>query len=254
MFLSHLISPKFAQLDREKLLAVCALGALEQHSNHMPLGTDHLIGEALVNRVEAAMPDRVVCLPTVWFGCSGHHLGFDGTVSVSTKTMSHIITDLAESLQRSGIKRLLLLNSHGGNSAVMATTIQELGSRNIGMTVAGISYWDAARDELMAARQTALGGMGHACELETSLMLCDRADLVDMQAAEPDGIQAPSRFTRGEMLAAPAVIIYKSVSSTSKHGGFGDPTSASAHKGELFYRLVVRGLLDLCEDMLRDRL
>ena len=241
-------------MERGGLLAIVALGALEQHSNHMPLGTDHLIGDALIKRLEAAMPERLVCLPTIWLGCSAHHLGFSGTVSVSTNTMSNIIIDLAMSLRQSGVKRLLLLNSHGGNSAVIATTIQTLGAMNTDLTVAGISYWDAARNDLMACRDTSLGGMGHACELETSLMLCDRADLVDMQSAEPDGIEASSRFSRGEMLVAPTVVVYKDVRSTSKHGGFGDPTSASAKKGELFYDHVVRGLLELCADMLQDRL
>jgi creatinine amidohydrolase len=254
MFLSEMLSPSVAKLNPADVLVVGAIGALEQHSNHMPLGTDHLLGDAVVARLEAAMPDKLLCLPTVWAGCSSHHLGFAGTISLSTNTMGRIITDVVGSLERSGFRRFLLINSHGGNRAVMACTIQEMGTHYPDMTVVGVSYWDPARDALMTARETELGGMGHACELETSLMLADRPGLVEMSRAEPDGIISDSRFTQGEMLSPSMVAIYKPVSRTSHHGGYGDPMSASREKGELFFDIINRNLIDLCEDMLRDRL
>ena len=254
MYLSNLRFPEVEALDPARILVVCNIGALEQHSLHMPLGTDHLLGSAVVRRLEAALPDRLLCLPTIWPGCSSHHLGFAGTISLSTNTMTAILSDIVESVEASGFKRLLVVNSHGGNRAVLGTTIQALGQRASGLCVAGVSYWDTARDGLMAARETPPGGMGHACELETSLMLVEHPELVRMDLARADGHQPASRFTWGEILAAPVVSVYKTFAEQTEHGGFGDPTSASAAKGEAFFDIVNTAMLELCEDMLGDRL
>jgi len=254
MILSHMTYPQVGKLDRENVLVVVALGALEQHSHHMPCGTDHLLGDAMVERLEAALPKNILSLPTVWLGCSSHHFGFSGTLSVSTDTMSRVIFDLVGSVERSGFRKVLLLNSHGGNRAVIACAIQEMGTKYPDMTVVGCSYWDTARETLMEERDTPFGGMGHACELETSLMLHYRPELVDAPQAEADGIINLSRFSRGEMLIAPIVSVYKPVSVTSHHGGYGDPRSASDSKGQRFFDLIVDGLVELCHDILQDRI
>ncbi len=93
--------------------------------------------------------------------------------------------------------------------------------------------------------------MGHACELETSILLDIAPQLVDFSKAEPDGMTlSESPFGRNEMLSSPSVAVYKTFAETSQHGGHGDPRSASAEKGERFLRIITEGVKRLCDDML----
>jgi creatinine amidohydrolase len=189
-----------------------------------------------------------------WPGCSAHHMGYAGTISVSSSTIRGFLADVAASVHAHGFRKLLIVNSHGGNRAVLAGAIQDLGPAYADMTIAGVTYWDVAREGLNEIRKTAFGGMGHACELETSVILSFAGNLVDMSKAHIDGIMAQSAFTQGEMLAAPVVTVYKPVTQTSHHGGYGDPSVASAEHGSRILELVTQGLLCLCEDLLADRL
>src|ERR1039458_4402587 len=105
MFLETMKWPEVDKLDRHDVIAVCCISALEQHSLHLPLGTDDVIGSGILRRLEERMPNRLLCLPTVWLGCSSHHLSFAGTMSASTKTMKIVIRDVASSIIRHGDRK-----------------------------------------------------------------------------------------------------------------------------------------------------
>ena len=254
MFLETMKWPEVDKLDRDDVIAACCISALEQHSLHLPLGTDYVIGSGILRRLEELMPNRLLCLPTVWLGCSSHHLSFAGTMSASTKTMHRVIRDVASSIIGHGFGKILFLNSHGGNRAALACSIQELGHEFPDAGIVGATYWEVVNKELSEIRDTELGGMGHACELETSIMLALAGELVDMSKAEQDGIPAISGFSRAEMLADATVNIYKPFTEISHHGGYGDPRSASAQKGERFLGVIVTGLEALCGDLLAGRM
>jgi creatinine amidohydrolase len=220
----------------------------------MPIGTDFLIGTEVIRQLERQLPQQLLCLPVIWAGCSAHHLGFAGTISVTSATMRALLGDIVSSLHSHGFLKVLIINSHGGNRAIMACTIQDLGPMYEDMTIAAVSYWDAAREELNDIRKTPFGGMGHACELETSIVLSFAGELVDMSKARPDGFLSKSQFTRGEMLSSPIAALYRPVTETSNHGGYGDPSVATAEHGERILQLVTNGLVALCQDLLDDRL
>ena len=254
MFLEEMKWPEADALPREKVIALCCISALEQHSLHLPMGTDYFIKRELILRLEAEFPDGLLCLPVVWFGYSNHHMDFAGTVSASLQTMTQVLRDVARSIHTHGFRKLLLLNSHGGNRALLARSIQELSEEFPDLQIAGATYWDLSRDRLTAIRETPFGGLGHACELETSIMLAIRGDLTDMTKAAPDGHPPESHFSRGEMLSPPIADTYKRFKSFTNHGGFGDPTGASAEKGERMLKAIVTELCALCEDFFADRL
>ena len=252
MFLEKMKWPEVDSLRREDVLAICCISALEQHSFHLPMGTDYMIGSELVRRLESRQPDRFLCLPSIWLGASAHHMDFAGTISASSSTIFHVLRDVASSIRSHGFRRLLFLNSHGGNRSLLGCSVQELGHDFPDMTIVGATYWDVANGELTQLRETGFGGMGHACELETSIMLATSRDLVDMSKAESDGIASSSEFTKGEMLRAPLVAIYKSMATSSHHGGVGDPTKATPQKGETMLDAITRRLDELCTDLLND--
>ena len=97
-------------------VVVLPLGSLEQHGHHLPLLTDSMICSEIVQRAEAQLEDVALFLPLVWMGASEHHTRFPGTVSVRHETYIALLDDLLESVIRSGFKRILLLNAHGGNA------------------------------------------------------------------------------------------------------------------------------------------
>jgi creatinine amidohydrolase len=254
MFLERMKWTEVDLLERAEVIVVIGIGAIEQHSLHMPIGTDCIIGTEVIRHLEQVLPQQLLCLPVIWAGCSAHHLGFAGTVSVSTTTLRAMLIDIVDSLRTHGFRKVLIINSHGGNRAAMACAIQDMGPLYADMAIAGVSYWDVAREELKEIRKTPLGGMGHACELETSILLSVAGELVDMSKARPDGFAPESRFTRGEMLSAPIAAFYRPVTENSHHGGYGDPTVATADHGVHILGLVTQGLVALCQDLLADRL
>ena len=255
MFLQEMKWAEVDALDREKVMAVVCISALEQHSLHLPVSTDYLIGAEIVRRVEHDLPRTLLCLPPLWLGCSDHHMDFAGTISISVETMSHVMQDVTASVMKHGFRKLLILNSHGGNRATLAYSIQAMAHKFPESQIVGATYWDLVTKELSAVRETEFGGMGHACELETSILLSIAPQLVDLSKAEPDGMTlSESEFGRHELLSSSAVAVYKTFAETSRHGGHGDPRTASAEKGERFLRIIAAGVKQLCEDMLAGKL
>ncbi len=254
MFLEKMKSSEVAGLSREETIAICCISAMEQHSLHLPMGTDFFIGSELIKRLDAALPGKLLCLPAIWFGSSGHHMDYPGTISIASQTMVLLLRDVARSIYAHGFRKLLLLNSHGGNRALLARSVQELGEEIPDLQVAGTTYWELASDSLSAIRETPFGGLGHACELETSMILKIDSSLADMHKARADGVQPESRFTRSEMLHPPRVSFYKTMKQITSHGGFGDPATASPEKGERMLDAVTAELCLLCEDFGSGRL
>lgn len=254
MFLEKMKWREVAELPRHETIVVCAVSAMEQHSLHMPMGTDFFIGTEIVKRLEAEIPDKLLCLPVIWFGSSGHHMDFSGTISVSSQNMVLILRDIARSIHAHGFRKLLLLNSHGGNRGLVARSVQELGEEISDLSIVGATYWEVAKDQIGAIRETPFGGLGHACELETSIILNIDSSLVDMSKAKADGIEPESRFTRNEMLHAPVVSVYRTMKETTHDGGVGDPTVATAEKGERMLQAITTELKSLCNDFLANRL
>ena len=245
MILDELTWPEVEALDRARVLPVCVLAATEQHSLHLPLCTDRLIGSEVVQRAEHRLPETLLLLPPLAVGCSAHHLGFAGSLSIRHSTMLAAIEDLARSIHRHGFRKLLFINSHGGNHAAMVVAIQQLLETLPDLSVAGASYWSLAVPALAELRESTLGGMGHACELETSILLRIRPDLVRMERAEQDGAFSPSRFFGHEMLKAAPVATARPFREFTRHGGYGNPTVATAEKGERFLEAIVDAVVAL---------
>jgi creatinine amidohydrolase len=230
-------------------VVVIPFGAVEQHGKHLPLRTDALIGEEIASRLESACGGRLLVLPVQWMGLSLHHMRFPGTLTASVDSYISLATDIIASVAQAGFRKLLLLNSHGGNVAVLDVVLVKARERLPDTRVFACTYWNAVAPELCALRESELGGMGHACELETSLVLACRPDLVDMTQLAPDGLQATSPFLSKDMLAGGSVSVSRRFEEISQNGGVGDPRTASAEKGECFFSAIVTKLKALVEEI-----
>jgi creatinine amidohydrolase len=165
------------------------IGATEQHGPHLPTGTDSFAVEHLARAAAQAVSDRIpiVVAPTLPFGSSHHHLPFGGTMSLGTETFYRVVLDLAESLIVGGFRRIMILNSHGGNNELIQCVARDLALKHPAH-LAAVSYWAPAWDALVDREAHRHGRVpGHAGAFETSLMLALRPELVREPRPHRDG-------------------------------------------------------------------
>ncbi len=223
--------------SRKWEVAVLPFGATEPHNLHMPYGTDTFQLEVIANRAceEASQAGAaVVLLPTIPYGVNTNHLLVPGGLacSVMPTTLLHLLTDLVDSLQRQRVRKLVLLNGHGGNE--LKPLMRELHHRT-DVFLCLCDWFRMARD--------AYGGIfdrpgEHADEVETSLGLAFFPDLMRPELAD-DGAARPTRF---DAINRGWVSITRPWHLVSKNTGLGDPSTASAEKGRKLLDVLVERL------------
>jgi creatinine amidohydrolase len=199
--------------DRAATTAVLPVGSHEQHGRFLPLATDTAIACAIAREIAAA--HRVQLLPPLTITCSQEHAAWPGTVSISARTLIAVVTDIADSLRRSGVRNLVLVNGHGGNY-VLSNIVQE--SPNTAL-FPQIGDWTAAREA--AGIETSADSDMHAGELETSILLHAHPDLVRPGYETSDHLADDRRH-----------MLTLGLGPYTESGVVGRPSLASARKGE----------------------
>jgi creatinine amidohydrolase len=215
--------PLLRRVDRNATVVLAPIAACEQHGRHLPTFTDTLLVTAVAEGVERRMPDEVLLLPTLWLGASHHHLPFGATLSVPVETHATILTDLLTPLLDDGYVRALVLNGHGGNIDTMRTALRRLQPRYRDRLLTAASYWELAEPEMAGLAEGPRKTVGHACEMETSMVLALRPELVRPDEAADDDFSEDPRL-RGLYIAA-------DMAQTTHQGTHGYPTLATAEKG-----------------------
>jgi creatinine amidohydrolase len=244
----RLTSPEIAALPKETPVLL-PLAATEQHGPHLPLATDRLIAERLARALEQRVPERLLVLPVVWAGCSEHHMGFSGTLSIRHETFASAVIELLQSVASHGFRNLLMLNAHGGNSGIARVILERFGSAHPECNVVVTEWWRVAAEALSGLSETGPGGVGHACEFETSLVLHLAPELVRTDAI-PDGGNVPTyRWAEGDMLRAAPAVLYRSFRAMTSNGVYGQPSAATAEKGAAIERAVVEALEEVVRSL-----
>ncbi len=173
-----LTTAEFAELDRARHIALLPVGATEQHGPHLPLSVDSRIAAALVKRLAEALPVAfpLSVLPMLHFGVSPEHADFPGTLSLSAETMLALLMDVGRSVAAAGIRKLAILNSHGGQPQLLDLAAQKLRRecRLLVFPLNGYRYWNVAKH--FGDEEAAIGIHGGAAE--TSIMLAIAAETV----------------------------------------------------------------------------
>ena len=247
----RLTRPDLDALDRERTVVVLPFGSVEQHGRHMPLGTDTMLAAAVVEaaaeRLHGQVP--VVLLPPPWYGYSRHHMSFAGTVTLRSETAMALVRDVAESVLQHGFRRLALINGHGGNIAVLDVAAADLGHAWHGRArIAAVTYFALVADRAAEFRESAPGGMGHAGEFETSLMLHLANETVDMDRAETCYPDPGSGFLTTDLFGRAVTRPYTDFADLSPTGTFGDPGLASAEKGSRIFTACTEELARFLAD------
>ena len=142
MFLGKVSHKVFLEYVNEKDVAIIPIGATENHGTHLALGTDYLIPDYLAKELESRL--GVLVVPTVPYGVSCHHSSFDGTISIGYEGLYTVVKAITDSLYKSGIRRFVLLNGHGGNSPVLNRIGLELNQRGGRSAACIINWWSLA--------------------------------------------------------------------------------------------------------------
>ena len=243
-----LTAPELRRLAPEAV-AVLPLAAVEQHGEHLAVGTDTLITAEFTRRLELARPRQVLALPVLWAGSSHHHLAFSGTLSLSSETYVRVLGDLIDSLVGSGFRRIFLLNGHGGNQTPFAEALYRRGLRREGVWIAAQSYWKIAAKELAESGFMETPALSHACEYETSMMLALDPSLARMELAR--GARASRASAFYDPLGACSVVVSEPFDQLTENGALGSPELATAEKGRRLFDLISPVLERFIDDFAR---
>ncbi|MEU0445913.1 creatininase family protein [Streptomyces tendae] len=226
----------------EQGIAVLPIGSQEQHAGHLPMGTDTLLVEEVLDRALAVLDQEpsapeVVRLPALPFGHSPHHL-FAAAVSLSAATLGAVLDDVLDSLVTSGYRRVMVVNGHGGNDEIMRLAVKRFALR-ARVTVAACSYWTvtADEDEDEAGRPDVTPG--HAGWFETSLMLAARPELVRTPVPARTPVEPPPLFDHPPH---PGLTVERHGEWERVDGSTDDASGADAGRGGRLLDDRVRGL------------
>ena len=245
MYLAEQTWPDVATADAGPV-AFVPLGSTEQHGPHLPLSTDHTIAEGLARA--AAERTGFLCTPTVNVGVSDHHRQFHGTMWVSPSSFRDYVEDLTRNLTYHGFDRVVFVNAHGGNEQ----HLQEVGRRVRADETAFATpwMWDHAIPELVNDIFETNGP--HAGPKETAMLLHLAPETVkeaEFENARDDGLTdlANAGYSRHG-----ARVHYDTVENAA-NGAFGDPTDATAEKGERIFEAACDELVQLGEWLAEQR-
>ena len=227
-------------------------GTVEDHGLHLPLDTDNIIVEAICLEAGRRAPGEILVMPPISYGLDEHHMDFPGTVSVEMQTLLRLVSDVGISVARHGFTHALVVNGHGSNAS-----IAELAARRVVLEtgiVCGAMSPNAAIDPTLAEptlsqmRQSGPGGVSHACEYETAMMLHLRPDLVQMDKAVREIGQLKLEYFNWDH-AEPSVVAWQDWwSRMSESGVCGDPTVATAEFGRALFETTVSNFLRLVRE------
>jgi creatinine amidohydrolase len=229
---------------------VVPLGSLEQHGPHLPLGTDSMIVSKVADAVDVGLDHMVVTLPVMWLGHSPHHRRF-GCVSLDLIPYVQMIQGMCRSLVALGARKIFLLNGHGGNDIPCKAALRELKSEfadRRDLYIVYATYWNLAAEEFTEIRESPKGGMGHACEMETSIMLAVHKDLVAPEPYLGGGPYRERPQRRIDMLASQPYYVVNDFDELSHNGVIGLPEYAEPEKGRRFLDAAAKGAADFIRD------
>ena len=239
--------PEMREAIKSQPVVLLPFGTVEDHGPHLPLNVDNVIVEAICLETARRAPGELLVMPTVAYGLDEHHMDFPGTVTVDMQTLLAFVADVAMSPARHGFGHVLIVNGHGSNAS-----IAELAARRVVLQtgiVCGAMSPNAAIDPTLSEptlsemRRSGPGGVAHAGEYETAMMLHLRPDLVQMDKAVREMGQIKLEYFNWDH-PEPSVLSWQDWwSRMSESGICGDPTVATAEFGRALFETTVENFV-----------
>ena len=234
---------------KARRVVLIPVGAIEQHGPHLPVDTDNVSVAAVCERAAASAPDLLVSVPPIHYGFNEHNMDFPGTVTVDADHFVHYCTDVARSFGRMGFRRVLFVNGHGSNAHLLEQAARAATLRGPAK-VASVSYWALITEEFAAVRESAYpGGTSHACEFETSTYLYLDPAHVKREKIAP-GVRTQTKYFWEDLMGpGTSPVKFTDWRSTQTDTGVGgDPTLATAAKGELIVRAASARIVEAARE------
>ncbi len=251
------MSVLFEELTREQIkaiapdaIAVMPTAATEQHGPHMAVGTDTLLCTTVARRAAEAAADSVpvVVTPPLAFGSSHHHIPFGGTLSLTSDTFIDVVREVTVGLVKTGFRKIVILNGHGGNSDHVGVAGQDLVNR-LGQqaAVASCNYWDIIRDAIVAKGLIEGSRVpGHAAHFETALVMALRPDWVDADALAK--VEDQSKAAGGLDVALTGAVVQTYGTFQAGPGHTDNPADATAELGNAMLEIIVEEVAQFYRD------
>ena len=235
--------------DKKNIVIVQPIGAIEQHGHHLPIAVDSAISLGVLGKALSKLNDNIpaYALPCLYYGKSNEHDGFPGTISLTANTLLLVIKEMAESIYRAGFRKLVLMNSHGGQPQIMEIAARDLHQEHPDFAVFPLFTWRVPNivGEMLTPQEKEYGI--HAGDAETSIMLSLLPDSVKMDLAVkeyPQGLPQESLLDMEGKL--PFAWLTRELSKT---GVMGDATVASREKGDRILESVADGWVEVIQDI-----
>jgi creatinine amidohydrolase len=237
--------------EPDKWFVLVPIGAIEQHGSHLPVDVDIRSAQSVCDAVAASDPNVIVAPPISW-GFSPGQVFRPGTITLRGETLLHLILDVCNSIFAIGFKRVLIVNGHNGNKWMAGQAVSEV-KRPTGTYFGSLTYFDLAIEAFTANRKSAIGGEGHAGELETAIYMHLRPDFV----GDDKRVRMVESFTDAGMVdlavRGPAQMGGpRPMSEVYPDGVMGDPTDATAELGAILFAAAVDGIKQIVADVAAD--
>lgn len=232
-------------------IVVVPIGSIEQHGDHLPVATDTILVDAAAHHGAEAVDEEVpvVVTPPIWSGLSSHHLPFGGTLSLDFDTMLDAVENVGRTALENDFDAILLLNGHGGNMALLNTAVDAIGAEHTDVEVLSLTYFYLISELIEEVRDSDPGGIMHGGELETSLMLHLRPDLVVEEGMEEVYAERKYDLLLEDLNGSGPLGRYSTFADHTDTGVMGDPTLASAEKGATLFEAIQTEMQKLLEDV-----
>ena len=235
--------------NKEQVVIIQPIGAIEQHGPHLPVAVDSAISLGVIGKALTQLNPNIpaYALPCLYYGKSNEHDDFPGTITLSANTLLSVITDMAVSIYRSGFRKLVLMNSHGGQPQVMEIAARDIHQKYQDFAVFPLFTWRVPHNvsALLTEKEREYGI--HAGDAETSIMLSLLPEQVQMELAVteyPQGLPTDSLLDMEGKL--PFAWLTKEL---SRSGVIGDATVATKEKGDLILQSVADGWVQVIQDI-----
>lgn len=263
-FWADWVTTDFAHLDPERTVAVLPVAATEQHGPHLPLSVDAVLVDGVVQAclphlqptLAAQKSAQVLFLPTQAIGYSPEHMAFAGTLTLKADTVMRLWTDVAESVAATGVKKMVLLNSHGGQAGLLDVVARDWRAR-LGLLVYSVNWFhlpllDAQGQDVQAqfgAHEQRFGI--HAGDVETSMMLALQPGRVRMAQAQNFASTSEDRAAKYPVLGnGKSAKMAWQTQDYNPHGAVGHAAAATAEKGHALVQAAGRSLAQLLHEVI----
>lgn len=231
-------------------VALLPIGSVEQHSYHLPVGTDTYVAITLAE--DAADKTGALVVPPLWFGWSPHHMVLPGTITIRPEVLIELTYDIIKSLSQHGVKSFILINGHRIVNVVWMQICAQKAQEDLGVTV---KIFDPAYMSKDIVGDLEFGPVGHAEEVETSHMMAKYPDMVHLEKAVDNPIEEvplysvdPS-YTQDTLCYVPSTFEHAKKNAEIAGGCTGEPTKADAKKGQIYHDHLVKRLVEVIEQL-----